>query len=97
MINIISTLGAIGLSKTMAMIPKTPDKVSKAALYVLTVQYALELEETGLIVFCRNLGHLQTDLGGDGGELPIAVGTKSMLDVDQIQPERTMVLFAISL
>jgi NAD(P)-dependent dehydrogenase (short-subunit alcohol dehydrogenase family) len=63
-VNITSTLGSITWShkSTIASVPAY--KISKAALNMLTVQYASELSAQGFTVFAISPGWLQTDLGG---------------------------------
>ncbi|BDD55990.1 hypothetical protein MAP00_001470 [Monascus purpureus] len=68
-INISSTLGSITLASKFQLFPVPAYKVSKAALNMLTVQYALALEDEGFTVFTISPGWVQTDLGGAGADL----------------------------
>ncbi|KAH8807851.1 hypothetical protein F5884DRAFT_881366 [Xylogone sp. PMI_703] len=80
-INISSTVGSIGLSSCFAANPFISYKVSKAALNMLTVQYAQELGPKGFTVVAVSPGWLKTDLGGSNADLPPAVGANRVVDI----------------
>ncbi|OJD29425.1 short chain oxidoreductase [Diplodia corticola] len=80
-INISTTLGSIGLSKTYAQMPVPSYKISKAALNMLTVQYALSLADKGFTVVAISPGWIQTDLGGTGADLTIEQGSNATADI----------------
>ncbi|KAF3403152.1 hypothetical protein DPV78_004571 [Talaromyces pinophilus] len=63
-VNITSTLGSITWSHKSAIASVPAYKISKAALNMLTVQYASELSAQNFTVFAISPGWLQTDLGG---------------------------------
>lgn len=73
-VNITSTLGSIALVKQFAMAPTPSYKISKAALNMLTAQYAEELGPKGFTVFAVSPGWLKTDLGGSYADLEVADG-----------------------
>lgn len=85
--NISSTQGSI----TRAFQPPhsyahAPDyKISKAALNMLTVQWAKSLQDEGFCVLAISPGHLQTKLGTGGGnfnaDLPVEVGAEKTLEI----------------
>ncbi|KAK3720845.1 hypothetical protein LTR37_003508 [Vermiconidia calcicola] len=80
-INISTTLGSIAYSPTYAMMPIPAYKISKAALDMLTVQYAHELGKDGFTFLAVTPGWLRTDLGGDQADLSVEEGAKATIDV----------------
>lgn len=80
-VNVSSTLGSIGLSAGSGMTFHPSYKISKAALNMLTVQYASELGPQGFTVFAVSPGWLQTDLGGSYAHLKPAVGAREVTDI----------------
>ncbi|KAB8279207.1 hypothetical protein BDV30DRAFT_202351 [Aspergillus minisclerotigenes] len=85
--NISTTLGSIGTASPF-MAKLTPAyNITKAALNMLTVQYALSLGDEGFTVFCVSPGWLKTDLGGPRADLPVSTGaeavTKIILEANQ--------------
>ena len=81
LVNITSTLGSMGLNAYTKSMPFPSYKISKAALNMLTIQYANDLEARGFTVFCISPGWLRTDLGGPGADLAPDVGAKATMDV----------------
>ncbi|KAH6720410.1 short chain oxidoreductase [Leptodontidium sp. MPI-SDFR-AT-0119] len=80
-VNISTTLGSFTLAPRYTWAPAPAYKISKAALNMLTVQYALEYAEKGFTIFALSPGWLKTDLGGgDMADLPAEVGAKASLD-----------------
>ncbi|KUJ08171.1 short chain oxidoreductase [Mollisia scopiformis] len=80
-VNVTSTLGSIGLAGTFLQAPTPAYKISKAALNMLTVQYAYQQADAGFTIFCISPGWLKTDLGGvDYADLEVGVGAKAVLD-----------------
>ncbi|KAL1615415.1 putative secondary metabolism biosynthetic enzyme [Neofusicoccum ribis] len=80
-VNISTTLGSIGMAPAFKVFPVYAYKISKAALNMLTVQYAQAVEAEGFTVICVSPGWLQTDLGGANADLPAATGAKAVYDV----------------
>lgn len=80
-VNVTSTLGSIGLSDGSGMTFHPSYKISKAALNMLTVQYANELGPQGFTVFAVSPGWLQTDLGGSYAHLKPADGARAVTDI----------------
>ncbi|KAF4634955.1 hypothetical protein G7Y89_g3138 [Cudoniella acicularis] len=79
--NISSTFGTIGKAQQFIASPAPAYKISKAALNALTVQWALQYEKAGFVIFPISPGWLKTDLGGgDIADLPVEVGAKATLD-----------------
>lgn len=87
--NVSSSQGSCGRAMwSLHMRATAPDyKVSKAALNMLTLQWAVSLRDDGFIVQCVNPGHLQTGLGTFGGrinaDLTPEVGAKAVLDATE--------------
>jgi len=83
-----SELGSMGNKDYSALAPFPSYKISKAAVNMLTVQYAMELKPKGFTVFCVSPGWLKTDLGGPAADLEPAVGAKEVLRIlDNATPE----------
>jgi len=55
-------------------------KISKAALNMLTTQYALAYGDEGFTIFAMSPGWLQTDMGTGNADLPVEVGTKAVIE-----------------
>ncbi|MCJ1383292.1 hypothetical protein MMC17_006405 [Xylographa soralifera] len=79
--NISSTLGSIGKAEIYRRFPVPAYKVSKAALNMLTVQYAQEYEDESFVFVTISPGWLQTDLGGSNADLPAETGAKAVLKI----------------
>ncbi|EED15467.1 short chain oxidoreductase (CsgA), putative [Talaromyces stipitatus ATCC 10500] len=70
-------------------VPCTAYKISKAALSMLTVQYAAELASERFTVFEISPGWLQTDLGGEHAHLRPDVGAREVVRIVlEAKPER---------
>lgn len=76
-----SELGSMGNKDYSAAAPFPSYKISKAAVNMLTVQYAMELGPKGFIVFCVSPGWLRTDLGGPHADLEPEVGAEQVLKI----------------
>ncbi|KAL4974615.1 hypothetical protein BDW66DRAFT_167601 [Aspergillus desertorum] len=77
--NISSTVGSITLSRQYTMSPTHAYKISKAAMNMMTVQYALQYADEGFTVFAVNPGWLRTALGGEYADLPVETGAEQVL------------------
>ena len=60
------------------MIPTHAYKISKAALHMLSKQYAIEYAKEGFTVVCISPGHLKTDLVGGHGDFEVSVGASEV-------------------
>ncbi|KZF20174.1 short-chain dehydrogenase-like protein [Xylona heveae TC161] len=80
-VNVSTSLGSIAMSKNYALFPVPAYKVSKAALNMLTVQYAQAYAEKGFTFVTLSPGWCQTDLGSSAADLPSDVGAKAVLDI----------------
>jgi NAD(P)-dependent dehydrogenase (short-subunit alcohol dehydrogenase family) len=71
-VNVLSGLGSLTLNSdpewTFMRVKIMGYNASKAALNMLTVQLAAELEDTGIKVNSANLGYTATDLNGHRGD-----------------------------
>jgi NAD(P)-dependent dehydrogenase (short-subunit alcohol dehydrogenase family) len=76
-----SELGSMTNKDYSALAPFPSYKISKAAVNMLVVQYAVELKPKGFTVFCVSPGWLKTDLGGPAADLEPAVGAKEVLRI----------------
>lgn len=56
-------------------------KVTKAALNMLTIQWASTLKQEGFTVFAVSPGWLQTDMGSQYADLPVSVGVKHVVEI----------------
>ncbi|KAL1856664.1 hypothetical protein Plec18167_009102 [Paecilomyces lecythidis] len=81
-VNLSSKMGSISIiaAGIGADRPTPSYKVSKAALNMLTVQYALELSADGFTVFALSPGWLKTEMGGEGAHLSTEVGAQQVLN-----------------
>lgn len=82
--NISSSFGSITLNANndpWNMAPCAAYKVSKAALNMLTVQWASNLASEGFVVFAVSPGWLKTDLGGPDASLEVNVGVEQVLQI----------------
>ncbi|KAL3483951.1 hypothetical protein BJX62DRAFT_219405 [Aspergillus germanicus] len=77
--NISSTVGSITLGPVFSMNSAHAYKISKAAMNMLTMQYAVDYKDEGFTAFALSPGWLRTDLGGPHADLPVEVGTKEVL------------------
>lgn len=77
-----SDLGCMGIAERYATTAPYPSyKISKAALNMLMMQYALELGPKGFTVFSLNPGWLRTDMGGPYAFLDPIVGVRQIVDI----------------
>lgn len=79
--NISTTLGSMSMAKRFALFPAPAYKITKAALNMLTVQYAQEYAEQGFTFAAISPGWLQTDLGGGQADLTVEEGAKAVLEI----------------
>ncbi|KAK7219670.1 hypothetical protein V2G26_007673 [Clonostachys chloroleuca] len=79
--NISTTVGSITMAPTFREIPTPAYKISKAALNMLTVQYALSLADQGFTTIAVSPGWIKTPIGGDNADLDVGTAAKATLDV----------------
>lgn len=60
------------------MIPVPAYKISKAALHMLSKQYAVRYAKDRFTFLCISPGHLRTDLVGGHGDFEVAVGVNEV-------------------
>ena len=75
--NMSSCLGSCGKRKPVS----TVYSLTKAAVNMLTVHQAAQLEEKGIKVICMDPGTVQTDMGGDDAPLTPEESVLGMLEV----------------
>ncbi|UNI21105.1 hypothetical protein JDV02_007123 [Purpureocillium takamizusanense] len=80
-INLSTTLGSIGMAGTFAPSRAPAYKISKAALNMLTVQYALSLGDEGFTVVAISPGWVKTDMGSSHADLDVETSVKATLDI----------------
>jgi NAD(P)-dependent dehydrogenase (short-subunit alcohol dehydrogenase family) len=85
LVNISTTVGTFGMAQIHRGIPNIAYKISKAALNMLTVQYAFNLESEGFTVVAISPGWLKTEMGGpmnkEYAHLEVCVGVRSTLEI----------------
>ncbi|KAL2826304.1 hypothetical protein BDW59DRAFT_66352 [Aspergillus cavernicola] len=77
--NITTTLGSICLVGNYTWSSAYAYKITKAAMNMLTVQYAQDYAEEGFSFFAISPGWLRTELGGQNADLPVETGAKAVL------------------
>ncbi|KAJ5835357.1 Short-chain dehydrogenase/reductase SDR [Penicillium robsamsonii] len=82
-INISTTLGSIAMAGAFQHLKTPAYKISKAALNMLTVQYAQQYADDGFTFLAISPGWLRTDLGSDRADLPVETGAEKVLDIIQ--------------
>ncbi|KAJ6091193.1 hypothetical protein N7467_003162 [Penicillium canescens] len=82
-VNISSTLGSITMADAFKSMPVPAYKISKAALSMLTVQYAHQYADDGFTFLGISPGWLRTDLGGSRADLPVETGAEKVVDIIQ--------------
>ncbi|KAJ5885977.1 uncharacterized protein N7473_008651 [Penicillium subrubescens] len=82
-INISTTLGSFAKAEVYRQSPTPAYKISKAALNMLTVQYAQQYEAEGFTLLAISPGWLRTDLGSARADLPVETGAEKVLDIVQ--------------
>ncbi|KAJ5486791.1 hypothetical protein N7530_001091 [Penicillium desertorum] len=88
-INISTTLGSIAMADAFRALPTPAYKITKAALNMLTVQYAQQYADDGFTFLGISPGWLRTDLGSHRADLPVEVGAEKVLDIIQeVTPEQ---------
>ncbi|CAI6242860.1 unnamed protein product [Periconia digitata] len=80
-INVSTTLGSIAKAQDFAVMPAPAYKITKAALNMLTVQYALSFAKEGFTFVALTPGWIKTDLGGSHADLSIEQGVNGVYDV----------------
>ncbi|KAJ5773758.1 hypothetical protein N7457_008654 [Penicillium paradoxum] len=82
-INMSTTLGSITMADAFRPLPTPAYKISKAALNMLTVQYALQYADDGFTFLAISPGWLRTDLGGRRAHLSAETGAEKVVDIIQ--------------
>ncbi|OOQ84724.1 short chain oxidoreductase [Penicillium brasilianum] len=82
-INISTTMGSLAKAEAYRQAPTPAYKISKAALNMLTVQYAQQYEADGFTFVAVTPGWLRTDLGSSRADLPVETGAEKVVDIVQ--------------
>ncbi|RHZ60695.1 uncharacterized protein CDV56_105552 [Aspergillus thermomutatus] len=82
-VNISTTLGSMTLAPVYKLAPAPAYKITKAALTMLTVQYAQDYASEGFTFLAVSPGWLQTEMGGSRADLPPATGAEAVLNIVQ--------------
>ncbi|PKY02379.1 putative short chain oxidoreductase [Aspergillus campestris IBT 28561] len=80
-VNISTTMASLDKAQTYKDMPVPAYRISKAALNMLTVQYAHALADEGFACFAVSPGWLRTDLGGSRADLSAEQGADAVLDI----------------
>ncbi|CAJ0545129.1 Ff.00g086020.m01.CDS01 [Fusarium sp. VM40] len=80
-INISTTLGSIGMAGHFMFQPTPAYKVAKAALNMLTVQYAHELKSEDITVIAVCPGWVKTDLGSQAAHISVEQSVNGLVDI----------------
>ncbi|KAJ5301269.1 hypothetical protein PENANT_c023G02251 [Penicillium antarcticum] len=80
-VNISSTLGSIAMADGFKSMPVPAYKISKAALNMLTVQYAHQYADDGFTFLGISPGWLRTNLGGSRADLPVETGAEKVMEI----------------
>ncbi|KAJ5751962.1 hypothetical protein N7520_008879 [Penicillium odoratum] len=79
--NISTTLGSLGMASTYSLTPVPAYKISKAALNMLTVQYAQSFADQGFSIFTLSPGWVKTDMGSAYADLTVDQSANATLDI----------------
>ncbi|KAJ5101238.1 hypothetical protein NUU61_003460 [Penicillium alfredii] len=82
-INISTTLGSIAMAEVYQHMKSPAYKISKAAMNMLTVQYAQQYANDGFTFLAISPGWLRTELGSARADLPVDVGAEKVVDIVQ--------------
>ncbi|KAF5135182.1 C-factor [Metarhizium anisopliae] len=81
-IAMISTpLGSIDYANRYTWLPVPAYKITKAAMNMLSVQYAIDYEKEGFTVVAVSPGWLRTDMGSQDADLDVATGVRALKDL----------------
>jgi len=75
-VNISTAAGSIAMASKYSTVAPPAYKVSKAALNMLTAQYAQSYEKEGFTFIAVSPGRLRTDMGGESGDLDVETGQR---------------------
>ncbi|CAG8255128.1 unnamed protein product [Penicillium salamii] len=78
-----TTLASMAMADTFRLLPSPAYKISKAALNMLTVQYANQYSDDGFIFLGVSPGWLRTDLGSARADFSVETGAEKVLDIIQ--------------
>ncbi|KAL7920130.1 hypothetical protein ACQKWADRAFT_299438 [Trichoderma austrokoningii] len=76
-----SSAGSVAWADRYLMSPAYAYKITKAAMSMLTIQYAMEYKKEGFTFLALSPGWLKTDMGSDMADLDAATGAKAVTDL----------------
>ncbi|CAG7974278.1 unnamed protein product [Penicillium olsonii] len=89
-------LGSMAMADSFQALPSPAYKISKAALNMLTVQYANQYSSEGFTFVGISPGWLRTDLGSARAHLSVETGAEKVLEVIQrVTPDQNGKFFNI--
>ncbi|KAM5378551.1 hypothetical protein ACJZ2D_004505 [Fusarium nematophilum] len=80
-INFSSTVGSIAWAPHFSQLPSPAYKISKAALNMLTAQYAETFANQGFTFITLSPGWVKTDLGSEHAHLDVETSVRATLDI----------------
>ncbi|KAF2763105.1 NAD(P)-binding protein [Pseudovirgaria hyperparasitica] len=90
-VNLSTTVGTFGMQDYFAAVPCPAYKITKAALNMLTVQYAQDYKKEGFTIIALTPGWLRTDLGGEYADLSVRQGATGSLEIiERARKDRSM-------
>ncbi|EHK17317.1 uncharacterized protein TRIVIDRAFT_41881 [Trichoderma virens Gv29-8] len=76
-----SSAGSIAWADRYTFSPAYAYKITKAAMNMLAVQYAIEYEKDGFTILTISPGWLKTDMGSEKADLDVDTGAKAVWDL----------------
>ncbi|KAK0759463.1 hypothetical protein N5P37_007651 [Trichoderma harzianum] len=76
-----SSAGSISWANRYSFSPAYAYKITKAAMNMMAVQYAIEYEKYGFTFLTLSPGWLKTTMGGDMADLDVETGAKATWDI----------------
>ncbi|KAM4057723.1 short chain dehydrogenase [Hirsutella rhossiliensis] len=76
-----SPLGSVGQANRFTWLPTPEYKITKAAMNMLSVQYAIAYEKEGFTVLAISPGWLKTDMGSERADLDVEQGVNAVKDL----------------
>ncbi|KAL9469310.1 hypothetical protein ACSS6W_011004 [Trichoderma asperelloides] len=76
-----SAVGSVAWADRYNWSPAYAYKITKTAMSMLTVQYAMEYKKEGFTFLAISPGWLKTDMGSDKADLDVATGVTAVVDL----------------
>ncbi|KAF2170908.1 hypothetical protein M409DRAFT_63934 [Zasmidium cellare ATCC 36951] len=96
-VNLSTAMGSIAYTPCYTFAQTPEYKISKAAMNMLTAQYALEFADQGFTFLAISPGGVKTDLGGPSGDLEVSIAVQAIREilVDEGRKERNGKFFNV--